>query len=73
MNRPQITTETVALVRARAEVRRIRSVLELRENRPPHIFRAWCQDCEAVVELTPRGSCPCGSRSVVPHGARRAA
>lgn len=65
--------EDVVLGRARAEAGRMRRVFELREAAPVHVRRAWCQDCEAVVELTPRGACPCSSRSVVPHGARRVA
>lgn len=66
-------TEITTFNRACAEVGRMRRTFELRESAPAHVHRVWCQDCEAVVELTPRGSCPCGSRSVVPHGARRAA
>ncbi len=72
MNRPQSTTEATVLARARDEVRRVRGVLELRKADPSHVHRAWCQDCEAVVVLV-GDACPCGSRSVVPHGARRAA
>lgn len=65
--------EDAVLARAREEVRRMRATFELREARPAHVRRAWCEDCEAVVELLDSGICPCGSRSVVPHGARRAA
>jgi hypothetical protein len=72
MYRPMITTEATVLARARAEVVRMRRTFELRESAPSHVSRAWCQDCETVVELV-RAACPCGSHSVVPHGARRAA
>ena len=59
--------------RVRAEVRRMRETFEVRESLPPHVPRAWCEDCAGVVVLLDSGTCPCGSRSVVPHGARRAA
>lgn len=66
-------TESTVFQRARDEVARMHLTFEVRESLPPHVPRAWCQDCEAVVVLLETGDCPCGSRSVVPHGARRAA
>jgi hypothetical protein len=62
MNRPQITTETAVLARARTEVGRMRRTFELRESAPAHVCRAWCEDCQVVVELV-GDACPCGSRS----------
>ena len=56
--------------RACSEVVRMHDTLALRH--PAHMSRAWCEDCTAVVVLVGE-ACPCGSRSVVPHGARRAA
>lgn len=65
------TQEFTILNRGRAEVRRMRDVLPLQPA--PHVPRAHCVDCEAVVILMDDGACPCGSRSVVLMGARRAA
>lgn len=59
--------------RACAEVVRMHRTFEVRQSEPSHVSRAWCQDCEGVVILLDSGACPCGSRSVMPHGARRAA
>jgi hypothetical protein len=55
--------EDAVLARARAEAGRMRRTFELREARPAHVRRAWCEDCEAVVELVDETRCPCGSRS----------
>jgi len=71
LNRHQNTTERIVLERGRAEVRRMRDVLPLRPA--PHVPRAHCVDCGVVVVLMDGGACPCGSRSVVPMGARREA
>lgn len=65
-------TESTVFQRARDEVARMHRTFEVRESLPPHVPRAWCEDCETVVLLV-GDACPCGSRSVVPHGARRAA
>jgi len=54
------------------EASRMRSTYELRDNRPAHITRAWCEDCRAVVELLGSGACACGSRSVVLRTGRAA-
>ena len=67
------TLEAAVLSRARAEVGRMRRVFEVRESRPVHIHRAWCEDCHAVVELVDDKRCFCGSRSVAAHRARSAA
>ena len=56
-------TQSIALDRARAEVVRMHRILELRGSAPAHVRRAWCEDCEAVVELVDETRCPCGSRS----------
>lgn len=58
-------TEEAVLARARAETGRMRRTFELRESAPAHVRRAWCEDCEAVVELVDETRCPCGSRSTV--------
>lgn len=65
--------EMVALQRAQRTVADVRAVLELRAGAPPHIFRGWCEDCQAVVELARDHVCHCGSRSVVPHRGRSVA
>ncbi len=64
-------TEERVFERACSEVVRMHETLALRH--PAHTSRAWCEDCGTVVVLLDSGACPCGSRSVVPHGARRAA
>lgn len=56
--------EDVVLDRAREEVGRMRRTFEVRESSPAHVRRAWCEDCEAVVELLDETRCPCGSRSI---------
>lgn len=63
-------TEERVFDRACFEVVRMHDTLALRQA---NVNRAWCEDCEAVVVLLESGACPCGSRSVVPHGARRVA
>jgi hypothetical protein len=55
--------EDAVLDHARAEVGRMRRTFEVRESAPAHVRRAWCEDCEAVVELVDETRCPCGSRS----------
>lgn len=65
--------ECAVLSRARAEVVRMRRVFEVREARPVHVHRAWCEDCTAVVELLDDHRCYCGSRSVIPSRGRAVA
>ena len=63
--RNQSPIEDVVLGRARAEAGRMRQTFELRKAAPAHVRRAWCEDCETVVELVDETRCPCGSRSTV--------
>ena len=65
--------ESIALARASRTVADVRALLEIRGDAPPHIQRAYCLDCEAVVELRSDHVCHCGSRSVMPCRGRRVA
>ncbi|MDP2317492.1 MAG: hypothetical protein Q8P41_31700 [Pseudomonadota bacterium] len=58
--------EDAVFDRARAEVGRVRDVLELRSTAPTYIYRGHCEDCEGAVVLLDGTRCEaCGSRSVV--------
>lgn len=59
-------TEEAVLERARAEVARVRDVLELRSTAPSYVYRGYCEDCEGPAVLRDGTRCEaCGSLSTV--------